>query len=226
MTLNTLKVLGIALLLGGCAVGRGELDVRLTDAPDPAAPLVVKLTAVKDLRKFEVDPELPSIPSLKEDEVNDRSVEMRAIARKRNAYGAALGDIVLPQGRTVEQLTTEALVKGLRESGISVASVGDPTYATARPLQAEITQFWGWFTPGFFDITLQYEASVTLKGDWPVGSADREIKGKAVLKKGIAATSEWQELFTAGLNDLIGNLKRILKPPMGKPSAALEKPVS
>lgn len=199
------------LFLTGCALTRGQVDLRVPQAANPSGNLVVKITEVIDRRVFEVAPPKPSIPSLSEDEVNDRSVQKRAIARKRNAFGAALGDIVLPEGRTVERLVEEALAKALKESGIKVAEKGEPGYEQAIPLQADIRQFWGWFTPGFVAITLSFEAEVHLRGKWPVGSQDREVTGSARLEGAFASSSEWRELFGKGIDDLIANLKRVIK---------------
>ncbi|WP_336605487.1 hypothetical protein [Stutzerimonas stutzeri] len=57
-----------------------------------------------DERTFESKPRSAGIPSLKGGEINDTSITERAFARKRNGFGKALGDVVLPSGRTDSQL--------------------------------------------------------------------------------------------------------------------------
>ncbi len=101
------------LLFSGCALTRGEVDIAVPEITNPDSSVVVKLTEISDRRVFEKNPRKANIPSLKDGEISDSSVTKRAVARKRNAFGAALGDILLPKGRTVEAVVREALVKAL-----------------------------------------------------------------------------------------------------------------
>lgn len=208
---KAMLILCVSLVLGGCALSRGEIDIAVPKVANPDSSVALKFTAVNDRRVFELDPRKANIPSLSEDEENDRSIEKRAIARKRNSYGAALGDILLPKGRTVENVVQEALTKALRESGIRVVTKGEPGYDTARPVQADIVQFWAWFRPGFWKIAMEHEAKIVLRGDWPVAEADREILSEARVTAQIASSSEWRELFGKGIDTLIENAKRVIK---------------
>ena len=76
----------VAILFGGCATNRGIVDVQVEDTANPASGKAVKIVKVVDKRKFELAPGSPSTPSLKNGEVNDKSITSRAVARKRNAY--------------------------------------------------------------------------------------------------------------------------------------------
>jgi hypothetical protein len=207
--MKTIRVAAAAILLAvslaACATNRGEIDLRVAATPNPPGGPAVKITEVVDRRKFEIKPGEPNVPSLMNGEINDAAITRRAIARKRNAYGAALGDILLPEGRSVAQLTEEALTKALREAGYRVVAAGDPDYDKARPLQADVEQFWGWFRPGFAQITLQYEARVRLRGNWP--STAQEVRGEAKIGRGMAATEQWTEVFNAGLANLVENAR-------------------
>ena len=49
---------------------------------------------------------------------------LRAIARKSGGFGNRMGDIVLPEGRTVEHLAEEALTKAFRAGGYRVVPRG------------------------------------------------------------------------------------------------------
>jgi hypothetical protein len=111
----------------------------------------------------------------------------------------------------VEQLTKSALVRALRESGYRVVSKGEPGYETARSLKAEIEQFWAWFNPGFWQIKLSYNARVVQKGNWPVTGENRVAMGNAEYTGMAASGAEWKEVITKGVNDLIRNVKSILK---------------
>lgn len=204
-------LLSCFLALAGCALTRGELDLRVEEIANPNSTKTVKIVEVVDRRVFQVDPPKPFIPSLSNNEVNDRSVQKRAVARKRNTYGAAMGDIVLPEGRTVEQLTKEALTRALREAGVRVVSEGVPGHDAAIPLRAEIKKFWAWVTPGFWQITLQYEIEVTLIRDWPVAEGNRKISADARVTGAMASSTEWKELFDQGIRKLMDNTRQVIR---------------
>lgn len=208
---NLVPVLFAGMVITGCATSRGVLDIQVLDIPNPNSSESVKIVEVSDNRVFEIKPKQPSIPSLKNDEIYDPSITKRAVARKRSGFGAALGDILLPEGRTVEQVTEAALVKALRESGYRVVSKGESGYETALPLRAEIEQFWAWFNPGFWQIKLTYNAKILLKGDWPIKGENRIVEGNAIFTGSVASGAEWREVITKGVNDLIENVKSILK---------------
>lgn len=200
-----------ALILSGCATSRSVLDITVPDVPNPTGSQAVKITDVVDKRVFEIKPNNPAIPSLQNDEVKDLAITQRAVARKRNTYGAALGDVLLPEGQTVTQLTRAALVNALRDSGYRVVAAGEPGYDTATPVGAEIQQFWAWMTPGFWQIKLEYRARIQLNGDWPLTGESRMLEGDALLTTSAAFESEWQKVISDGLTDLIRNLKAMLK---------------
>jgi hypothetical protein len=60
----------------------------------------------------------------------------------------AFAEILLPEGRTVEQIVREAATKALAEKGYAVVAEESPEFAQALPVNIEIQQFWSWFTPG------------------------------------------------------------------------------
>lgn len=200
-----------ALFLTGCATSRSVLDITVPDVPNPAGSQAVKIIEVVDKRPFELKPNNPAIPSLQNGEIKDPTITRRAVARKRNTYGAALGDVLLPEGQTVTELTRSALVNGLRESGYMVVAAGEPGYDTAIPVSAEIEQFWAWMTPGFWQIKLDYRAHIQLTGDWPLAGDKRFLEGDVRVLSYAATESEWQRVINTGLEKLIQNLKSMLK---------------
>jgi hypothetical protein len=204
-------VFAIAIVLTACATSRGVLDLKVPDVANPTSSQVVKITSVTDKLVFEIKPKKPSIPSLQNDEINDPTITRRAVARKRNGFGAALGDILLPEGQTVEQLTHSALVNALRDSGYSVVAAGEPGYDSATPVSAEIQLFWSWMTPGFWEFKLRYNAKIQLNGDWPLKGENRIVKGDARFAGAFASSPEWRELIDNGIADLITNVKAMLK---------------
>lgn len=199
------------MFAAGCATSRGVLDIETVEVENPASSIIVKIVEVTDKRVFEIAPKKPSIPSLKNGEIDNPAITSRAVARKRNSFGAALGDILLPENRTVTQVTEEALSRALKESGYRVASKGDPDYESALPLKAEIKQFWGWFNPGFWVIKVNYRAEVELQGDWPITGENRIVKGASRLERAVASGAVWKEAIQKGMDDFITNMKSALK---------------
>jgi uncharacterized lipoprotein YajG len=221
-----LVLLITGIVLAGCATDREIIDIKVANKARSSATTPVKIVSVADKRVFQLDPRTPSIPSLKNAEINDPRITSRAIARKRNTYGMALGDILLPEGRTVEQLTREALASALSEAGYRVLSEGDPGYSDATPLSAEIDQFWAWFTPGFAEIAIEFEARVRLVGDWPLAATEREVRGYARVTGFAGTTSLWRSGIDAGIHNLIEAVARALARPPGPTLRPGGKPVS
>ncbi len=204
----------VAVWATGCATNRGILDVRVPSVPDPSSAKAVKIVSVTDNRVFELKPKTASVPSLKDKAINDKSITSRAIARKRNAYGKALGDIVLPEGRTVCDLVKESLTQSLREKGYSVVEPTAPGADKAIPVQAEIQQFWSWFTPGFWTLSLEFEAIVNIKaGQILVHGPEQKVRGYVKLHSQAATTRAWVNTVQKGLEDLNGKTKEELRAP-------------
>lgn len=132
----------IAFVLSGCATSRSIVDIRVSPGSNPVNAKAVKTVRITDSRKFEVSPKTQSVPSLNEEEIRDSKITSRAVGRKRNGYGKAMGDFMLPEQRTVQDLVKEAMTKALREKGYSVVEQGSASYQNALPLEADIGQWW------------------------------------------------------------------------------------
>jgi hypothetical protein len=204
-------ILGAGILVAGCATSRGVMNVEPVEVANPKSSVVVKIVEVVDARVFELKPKHAYTPSLKNGEVDNPAITSRAIARKRNGFGAALGDILLPENRTVAQVTEEALARALKESGYRVASKGDPDYAAAVPLKAKIEKFWGWLNIGFWTLKVNHNTKVALEGDWPLNGENRIVEGKSRLARAIVSGAVWRESLQAGLDDFVENVKSVLK---------------
>jgi hypothetical protein len=208
----SLRIVGMVMLAGllgtGCATNRGILDVKVTEPQNPASGKAVVIARVTDNRVFELAPKEASIPSLRGGEIADKAITSRAIARKRNGYGKALGDILLPEGRTVEALVREALVKSFREAGYRVVDGADK--GNAVPIEADIEQFWSWMTPGFWAISLEFEAKVKIKGDVPSFKNGETVRGYIELHTQAAGTGAWQNTINKGIAVFVEEVKKRL----------------
>jgi len=212
LSVRGLCVLAISLfLVAGCATSRSIVDIKVAPGPDPANGKPVKIMHVTDGRIFEATPRTQSIPSLNEEEIKDVGITSRAIGRKRNTYGKALGDFLLPEQRTVQDLIREAMTKALREKGYSVVEQNSAAYEGALPLEADITQLWAYMTPGFWSLTLESEIKVTVKGEiFPV-TREEKIRGYGRMSAQAAFESNYVEVVRAAIEDFVKNLKEKLK---------------
>lgn len=209
---SALAVLALAGLLAGCAATRSTFDVQPPPAQAASVKGFVKLVDVKDVRQFEAAPRNPSVPSLQDPkEIGNPAITSRAIARKRGGFGNALADILLPEGRTVEQLVREAVTKALGDKGYAVVDAGSAEYERALPLQVYIQQFWAWFTPGAFQVSVEFEGILLLRGDALVDSKDERVRGYAIVKGMVASDTEWREVMKLGVADLVLKTKSVVK---------------
>lgn len=185
----------------GCATNRSEIDVKVPQLDQaniaPSNGKKVYITAV-DERVFEINPRKADIPSLKNDEITVRSITERAVARKRNGYGKGLGDVLLPSGRTVSALVSESVASAYRQAGYEV--VGDPGAPDAAAVKVRIVEFWSWFTPGFFYVTVNNKSRLSIETE---GGSGLEV---VTLKTdGMQAVTEndWKEITEAGLQEIM-----------------------
>jgi hypothetical protein len=153
------SLLATTVVLSGCATSRSEL--RLTSpvssratTSNAAAPIVV-IRSVKDERVFEQAPRQANIPSLGFEGATGATADakLRAIGRKRNTYGMALGDVFLQDGQTVESVVRENLASALQDAGYNVRNA-EAAGASATVIDVHIKQFWAWIHPGFWAITV------------------------------------------------------------------------
>jgi hypothetical protein len=183
----------------------GTLDVRIAYA-QPSANDFVKLTEIRDVRRFEADARRPSVPSLQDAaEIKDSSLTSRALGRKRDAFGGAAGDILLPEGRTVQQVVREAMTKAVGELGYLVVDKQSPEFDQALPLQVDIEQFWGWIT-GLWAPSFEFEGILLLKSQALIGGAEVRVRG---YFEGPAWDAH--DVMQLGIADLIEKVKVTVK---------------
>lgn len=159
-----LAVLLVCAVLAGCATSRSE--VRLKAPPvvtPPGAAKVVVIRSVTDERVFEEAPSEPSTPSLGFGGANKNgdAIKSRAIGRKRNGFGKALGDVLLENGQTVTGVIRENLTAALQQAGYQVKDAAQAD-ASAIVMDVHIKKFWAWFQPGMWVITLNSDVATDL----------------------------------------------------------------
>jgi len=197
----------LLLALNGCATSRGMVSIQVPAALPSTSARTLTIAQISDDRTFEIKPSEPSIPSLKNDEISDTAITARAVARKRNSYGKALGDILLPEGQTVAMLVEQALTSAFTEAGYRVVAAGEPGYDEAARVSASIEQFWSWFTPGFWAAHLEFETRVRLDGDVSGLKSRPLLRGYVRLATQAATTRAWENTIHKGIEDFIANVK-------------------
>lgn len=215
--LRSLLLAMAAFGASACATSRGVIDIRPDVGIAPSEGPAVVLSAVEDRRRFEVAPRDASVPSLKDRRIDDVSITSRAIARKRNTYGKALGDVLLPEGRRVEDVVAEAVTLALHGRGYRVLSPGEAAGAEADSLRVEILEMWAWATPGFWAMHLESRLHLRITGTRPPFHGGREFRGYVRLATQAATGAAWKNTIDKGIRSLIEDIDRQLSSPDSPP---------
>lgn len=171
----------------------------------------VFINAAVDKRVFQINPSSPDVPSLDPSENLDDSIKQRAIGRKRNGFGKALGDLLLKDGQSIESLTTSSIRQAFVEKGYTVVSNKEQIGKDTFVVNANIEKFWAWMNPGFASITLSTEISTELD----IKSASNISKEKIYVKAAdgfqLGTKSNWIEVINRALRLYVDDLKSKLK---------------
>jgi hypothetical protein len=200
----------VMMLGSGCVTNRGIADVRISEPQNPASGPAVTFIRVTDKRIFEKAPRVASVPSVKGGEIGDKAITSRAIARKRGGTGMAMGDILLPEGRTVEDVVREALTKSFRDAGYRVMDGAPGSNDEVVPIEADIEQFWSWVTPGVWVFSLEFEAKVRIKGDIPPFKNGETVRGYVRIHTQSPGTRALVKAINKGMDAFIAELKKRL----------------
>lgn len=211
MLLGRIAIYSLAAsILAGCAAGRTTVDVSAPQGTNPVTGKYVRIDSVQDKRTFTVKPPSADMASLDPAEDASDASKARAIGRKRNGYGKALGDVVLPEGKTASGLVESALATGFQEAGYIVVKQGDPNFAAAAPVTAQIIDFWAWFQPGFWSITTNQKSELQLSGDVGALHGAQTVKTRVSESKQVVVSSDWQEIVEKGLAAITTQTKSLL----------------
>lgn len=192
-------VLLAVLVMTGCATSRSE--IRLSAAPAPGAAASgseVVIRSIEDVRVFEEAPAHPGTPSLGWGGAGAAPAEVksRAIGRKRNTYGRALGDVLLEQGDSVVAVVRQHLASALSSSGYRVVEASQAS-PNALQLDVRIDKFWAWFQPGFLQITLNGDIATQLSFEGH--SQPYSVSVAAQDKRQAAHDRAWVEILDMAL---------------------------
>lgn len=201
-----------ASILAGCAIGRDTVDVSAPRAATPAGNKFVRIDSVADKRQFQVSPPSADIASLDPDADASDQTKARAIGRKRGGFGKALGDVVLPEGKTVSGLVEGAVASGFQEAGYVVVKKGDANFDSAPAVNAQVIEFWAWFQPGFWAVTTNHKSELKLTGDSSVLRGEKTVMTRVSESKQIVTTDDWREIVEKGLAAITEQTRKMVSP--------------
>lgn len=183
------------LAMTGCATSRSEIRLAAPPAPEKSsAGFEVVIRSIEDARVFEEAPAHPGTPSLGWGGASAAPAEVkaRAIGRKRNTYGKALGDVLLEPGSTVIEVVRQNLTTALSSSGYRVVGASQAS-ASALKLDVRIDKFWAWFQPGFWQITLNGDIATQLSFEGYARAYDVSVAAQD--KRQAAHDRAWVEIL-------------------------------
>ena len=210
--LSYLLVLGMILFLTGCATNRGIVTIEM-----PKASIVntngkkIFIESVSDKRIFENNPKTQDIPSLGFGGAAKATedIKKRAIARKRNGFGKAMGDILLDEGQTVESVIRESLNTSFTELGYQIVDKMDSGSKDTIIVNATIEKFWAYMTPGFWALTLTSEIATNLTVETYKNNKKQieEISVKSENKCQLASERNWMKTIQLSVKKYIEKVK-------------------
>jgi uncharacterized lipoprotein YajG len=191
-----------ALFLSGCATNRSTIDIPIAESNQSTKlnGKEIYINSVTDNRTFELKPSNPSTPSLDQSEAQGDLIKLRAIGRKRNSYGMGLGDILLPEGKTVESLIESSLKNQLRNNGYKIISSKDQITNSTYIADIKIHKLWSWMTPGFFALTLSTEISTDIAIKHGNSTDNKEISVHSSDTFQMATESNWAEVMRSAIS--------------------------
>lgn len=204
----TFVALGALALGSGCATSRDlmKLEIPQDSAPAASSGKSVFIRTVTDNRRFEENPRDPSTPSLGHGGAGAATeVERkRAIARKRNTYGKALGDILLEEGQTVETVVAGTLKSTFRDMGYAVLNSQNEVQTGTLVLDVSVDRFWAWMNQLGITLTFTADVTTTVSGGRQ-GVKTISGKGKKLAQTGMS--SNWQEAYSRALANFRNEVK-------------------
>jgi len=203
-----ITVLIVVMFLAGCATGTRHVDIfPLAYTNDQSSEGLIYIGSIVDKRRFEDKPGDPSTPSVKGDLSQTPKEKLSTlIGRQRGGFGAALGDVVLPQGGTVQEEVRELLIEGLKSRGYTVS---DDKMAPIT-LDVDIEQFWAWFTPGMWSVSFEAKINCSLNFAKADGHKEFTITGYGINKGQIGRNANWALAYQRAFLDFLTNLDKTL----------------
>ena len=202
------------VLSSGCAINRSEIELNIPEAVE--IPMKtgkqVFIKSVVDNRIFEKRPMVPNIPSLNPSKERNKDIEKRAVARKRNGFGKAIGDILLKEGQTVESVIRESLKQGFLENGFDVLENAEQSSPSTYIVDAKINKFWSWMNPGKVVVmTISTEINTDIQLKKSTEGRTETISVEFTRHFATISDRNWIKVMQGALNEFIAKVKKQLE---------------
>lgn len=203
-----LSLILAVLVLSGCVTGTRNIELNapeFSNQKSASGPIYIDI--IEDQRTFESKPRSPSTPSVKGSlETTSKEKLSTLIGRQRNGYGAAMGDVALPEGATVQDKMRQLLTQGLESRGYTV--INDSS--AEKKMSVEIEKFWAWFSPGVWAVSFEstLQCKINIEGDQ--NSQTFDIAGYGINKGQVASNANWTLAYQRAFLDFLENLDKAL----------------
>jgi uncharacterized lipoprotein YajG len=196
-----------SIVLAGCTTGTRIITLNPPEfSIEKSSSGEIYIASIEDKRVFEQKPRDPSTPSVKGDLSSIPQDKLSTlIGRQRNSFGAAMGDLALPQGSTVQSEIRKLVTKGLESRGYSVV---DDINASNK-ITIDIDKFWAWFTPGMFAVS--FESNLQCKIDFKNATEEESfaVTGYGINKGQVASNANWELAFDRAFRNFLENMDKI-----------------
>lgn len=178
------------LFFTGCATKRGEVALQVPTTKTETVPSngkQVYINSILDKRMFEPKPADPSTPSLDPSEAQNDVIKSRAVGRKRNSYGMALGDILLNEKQSVSSVIKDSLKEALTDKGYHIIDNKEHVTPQTYIADIKILKFWSWMNMGFWALTLscEIETNVDFKQEGSSKTYNLHVKAADSFQTGM-----------------------------------------
>lgn len=203
MGINRVGMLALTLataVLTGCATSRSEVTLAMPTAGAKSPPngKTIVIGEVRDERTFEQAPSEPSTPSLGSAGSSDAE-RGRAVARKRNSFGQAMGDVLLQDGATVVGVVRQNVAAAFEQAGYRVVPAGSTASPAPVTVDVSIKKFWAWMRPGFWALSFNSNIETILA---PVGSGTPTTVSVSVSEgRQLGTDAAWIDIVQKALAD-------------------------
>jgi len=199
----------LSLIFSGCATNRSVLTITPPQSsPSMKADKAAFIKSITDNRSFMDKPPTPDIPSLGQGgiEKNDPALIQRAVGRKRNGFGKAIGDVFLAEGTSVQTMVRGSLETALTDLGYTVYPEGANYPPDAIVLDVAINKYWSWIDMGFWSIGIEAEIDTDVRIS-STAQTTRSIYARASERVMAATESAWQRVLEKVLAEYMNEAK-------------------
>lgn len=213
---NILKLVSLlfatCFILTGCATTRGVIDVSRAISNDVVSSENTKSVIIDnytDNRQFSTNSSSPDQPTYDPDKGLDDDTKSRIIARKRNTYGKALGDIVLKEGLTTEQLIKNTVSQAFYKAGYNVVTEDPDNKAVHTNIVVD--KMWGWLALGWWSVGIRTNADITLEMSYNNKTDSIHSYKEEELRCQLPLTADWEDTIIKNLENIRDDLSEKIK---------------